>query len=214
MFWSKKDNKRVLPDLPPYRGPGFRLEQTDRRDVGGNDDFDDEVPQKHELPSFPDSLNEKGFSQAAIKDAVGNSYEDSNKAGGANMLSGSPVNKPFKTVEMEEWTPSIDKRDQGMLRPSLSEVGTGLKEPEIEDRREPIKGPRTNDLFVKLDKFYSARKALIEAQQKMEDIDQLLNKIRETKMREEQEINSWEKELLTVKSKMNDITVNLFEKVD
>ena len=37
---------------------------------------------------------------------------------------------------------------------------------------------------------------------------------REIKMREEQELSAWEREMMGVKSRLNDITVNLFEKVD
>ena len=76
MFWNKKEDKKSLPDLPPYRSPGIVIKQSGRANFmpTGEEQKDifneEEEIQKHGLPSFPDSLNERGFSQAAIKDAV------------------------------------------------------------------------------------------------------------------------------------------------
>ena len=206
MFWSKKENKRSLPDLPPLNGPMIALEADGRFDFG-------EVG-KHELPSFPDSTNSKGFSQAAIKDAVSDSEEDS-------IFPESSDNRA-RTVEMEEWTPSMAKSTQVREIPEFSSERSlssniGLGEPPSRNfgrMQEIQRGSKNNDIFVKLDKFYSARKALIDAQTKLENIDQLLRKIREVKMREEQELMGWEKDLMNIKARINDVSMGLFEKVD
>ncbi len=228
MLWSKKEEKRTLPDLPPLQRPGLGNKLLNREIVLPHEHEidEEEQPQKQEFPSFPDSLGEKGFSQAAIKDAVENdSNEENNFSGGVpegmsqQQMKYLPSNsdKSFKTVEMEEWTPSMgsgttDDEAQGFLPNSGVKLG---EPPAINFKRSEIqKIPKSVDIFVKLDKFYSARKALIEAQQKMIDIDELLKKIRETKMREEHELNTWEKELMNIKARMNDITVNLFEKIE
>jgi predicted nucleic acid-binding Zn-ribbon protein len=70
------------------------------------------------------------------------------------------------------------------------------------------------DVYVKIDKFHSARRALNSARDKLAEIDELMKKIRETKMREEQELSSWEKEIDTIKTKVEDVTKNIFEKVE
>ena len=67
---------------------------------------------------------------------------------------------------------------------------------------------------MKIDKFYSAKRALEAAASKIDDIDALLQKIRETKMREEQELTSWEKEITTIKARIKDVTDTIFEKVE
>jgi hypothetical protein len=205
MFWDKKE-KKSLPDLPPPRAPSLATFPRD-------DEYDIAEDERHELPSFPDSMNDKGFSQAAIKDAVQNERRDdfSNAGGG-------------RTMEMQEWSPS--KSVEG-VQPSQSPVLPVHQADEMEGFHSSIAGPpnleatglnvqprKNKDIFVKLDKFYSARKSLADAQSKLDDIDELLRRIRETKAREEQELHGWEKELLTIKSRMNDVTVNLFEKVD
>ncbi len=73
---------------------------------------------------------------------------------------------------------------------------------------------KTEDVYVKIDKFHSARKALNGAREKLKEVDELMRKIRETKMREEQELSSWESEIEAIKSKVEDVTKNIFEKVE
>lgn len=73
---------------------------------------------------------------------------------------------------------------------------------------------KTEDVYVKIERFHSARKALNNARNKLAEIDELMKKIRETKMREEQELSSWEEEIESVKEKVEEVTNNIFEKVE
>ena len=47
---------------------------------------------------------------------------------------------------------------------------------------------KTEDVYVKIDRFHSARKALNGAREKLKDIEEIMKKLRETRMREEQEL--------------------------
>ncbi|MEM4271639.1 MAG: hypothetical protein QXD13_00930 [Candidatus Pacearchaeota archaeon] len=100
--------------------------------------------------------------------------------------------KPQKIRELDELSPVPAERKVAELKPEK----------------------KTEDIFVKIDKFHSARKSLMIARAKIHEIEQLLSKIRETRMREEQELASWEKEIDLIKSKVEDVTKNIFEKVD
>ncbi len=201
MFWNKKgDDKSRLPDLPPLNFPSAEI-KSDNDILGEEQEFNEE---RHKLPSFPDSLSDRGFSQAVIKDAVGESGESGMQSVEINENATREIpsgyDNKFKTIDMQEWAPSrMPVREEPR------------QEPDFVGQRETRKNA---DIFVKLDKFYSARKALFDAQQKMHDIDELLRRIRETKMREEQELAAWEKELENVKGKLNTLNVNLFEKID
>jgi len=73
---------------------------------------------------------------------------------------------------------------------------------------------KLEDVYVKIDKFHSARKALTQARSKLEEMDVLLKKIREVRMREEQELSSWEKEVDLVKAKVEEVTENIFDKIE
>jgi hypothetical protein len=104
------------------------------------------------------------------------------------------------TVEMEEWQPSVPP----------------MKKP-IEPISLPAPTPTVSkeaNVFVNISRFHSAKKALETTKDKLEDIDKLLKRIREIKMREEQELSSWEKELTTIRARITEVTENIFEKMD
>jgi hypothetical protein len=239
MFWNKKGDKKSLPDLPPVRRPS--LIEGNRLNLGGlpgqeqmhdsqhesQQERIDEPPfemERHDLPSFPDSMHEKGFSQSAIKDAVGDTHMRGlpvlPDVSSRNEVVGQHIEKP---VDLEEWQPSqpiggqiheIGQSEGIRLPETMRSGGNQWNENKQMDFMKVGGHKKNEDVFVKLDKFYSARKALIDAQQKVKDVDELLKKIRETKMREEQELAAWERDLMLIKTRMNDVTVNLFEKVD
>ncbi len=182
MFWSKKEEKKTLPDLPPLKTPLLQTGFTIPSDIPEQEDEADTM-EKHGLPSFPDSPIRRSFSQAVIKDAVTNDMEETHSASSE---------KTFKTVE----------------------VGTEtFLPPPISTKKQLMNEPRAGEVFVKIDKFNTARKSLLTAQQKINDIDTLLKKIRETRMREEQELSAWEKEIASVKAKIREVSQTIFEKL-
>jgi hypothetical protein len=70
------------------------------------------------------------------------------------------------------------------------------------------------DVFVKIDKFHSAKKAMSSVKERLAEIENLLKKLRETTTKEEVQLISWEKELDIVKSKVREVSENIFEKVE
>ena len=206
MFWDKKDKKeeRGLPDLPthPQAAPSMR-------------DFqhipEEEHEEIHSLPSFPDSPMKKGFSQTAIKDAVETEDikedysalpdlpelpEEEEEEEHERQMPQPP--KKSRIVEMEEWKPSNEFKplpvDKGMPKSQLV--------------RNPLS---KKPIFVKLDKFQTARVSLETVKEKLNDMDELLKMIREVKAKEDEEIGAWEKEIEQVKSRVETIRKDIFE---
>ncbi|HLC53163.1 MAG TPA: hypothetical protein VJK03_01345 [Candidatus Nanoarchaeia archaeon] len=190
MFWNKKEEKG-LPDLPPSKSAPVAASPPIENE-------DEEESERHGLPSFPDSPMQKGFSQAAIKDAI------TNDAVGEEIISAPPKESSFKAVEMEEWSAQQEIPSLAMQTPLQPKKEMDMPQPR------PVK----SDVFVKIDKFYSARKALEAAGIKLDEIDELLRKIRETKLREEQELSSWEKDMAIIKARLKDVTSTIFEKTE
>ncbi len=193
MFWNKKEDKNKLPDLPPINQPIIPppLEEI-------------EIKEKNTLPSFPDSPHQTGFSQAAIKDAVSSEEEP--------ISTIMEKNEKFKTIEMEEWTPpetALVEQEREKINPQKMKIFP----PSIPSQTASQASP-SQDIFVKIEKFRSVRKALYETREKLEEIDLLLQRIRETKMREEQELSAWEKEISSAKAQIQEITSTIFEKVE
>lgn len=209
-MFSDKKKEEGLPDLPPVKSAFGSPVDSDQ--MGGDD---------HSLPSFPDSPTHNGFSQAAIKDAVGSGEE----------IPGSSDDSDVKVVEMEEWSPSIPEappisHQQGIgaslgAPPGFEgtrQIAPQVQLPDISQRIMPppvpvMNAPKGVDVFVKIDKFHSAKKTLTEVKGKLNEIDDLIKKIRETKMREEQEIVSWERDLTFAKTRIQEISDNIFDKV-
>lgn len=204
MFSSNQGRRGGLPDLPPVRS-----------NLAGRQADDDNA---NSLPAFPDSPSHNDFAQAAIKDAVG----------GAGGIGNPPEGiKDVKIVEMEEWNPgSIETPDDFMESKALSEPEPE-SEPEVEAKpiapppppkqrvEAPMRGGVGNkDVFVKIEQFHMAKKSLFDLKDKLDEIDELINKIRETKLREEQEITAWERDIAHAKLRIKEVSENIFEKVE
>ena len=154
-------------------------------------------------------MDDGSFGEAGREQAVkiiGGGLGDSNYPvgycyGPAKSESEEPMEFPntpsrIQTYELEEWKPRTAPPTAKMSFPTQT-----IKE-------------KNSDIFVKIDKFHSARRSLADIEDKLEEISGLLSKIREMKMREEQELSSWEKDLVALKTKMEEVNSSIFEKVD
>ena len=214
---TDKGDKSRLPDLPAPKysmGGAVISPPIGRRDI-------------ESLPSFPDSPNDNSFSQAAIKDAINDSNDESSNEN--------------EHDEMEEWKPSkfnADSITSHKLKNTFEEgENEAIEEQDIEEEsnedeqneeiekeipeeeynkieRNAASKSKNDDIFVKIDKFHSARRTLHDIREKLEEINGLLKKVRETRLREEQELAAWEKELISAKNRIQNVTENIFEKVD
>jgi len=223
MFWDKKDNAKGLPDLPPMKYSPPIQEKGAEIEHNNEDTEDAEDNEKHGLPSFPDSPMQRGFSQSAIKDAITHESSEDNYVGQPLPT----TNNSIKTVEVDEWSPQQQIPSPPIMR-SASEMPAQIKQgfssaTEMQKFQMPNQSQvstrsahasKNSDIFVKIDKFYSAKKALEATNHKLDEIDAVLHKIRETKMREEQELTTWEKDLATIKTRIKEVTETIFEKIE
>ena len=69
----------------------------------------------------------------------------------------------------------------------------------------------TQPIFVKIEKYKAAIKALNEIKQRLEEAEDTLTKISVIKVRESDEIARWESEIQNMKDKLIAIDKNLFE---
>ncbi|MBS3065532.1 hypothetical protein J4229_00580 [Candidatus Pacearchaeota archaeon] len=137
-----------------------------------------------------------------------------------------PPLRPFSSFELPKKEEILENNsdlseDNQDFKEELPELPSKFKLPKIEDLKLPAEKTssemahaRTEDVYVKIDRFHSARKALNSAREKLKEIEESMKKIRETRMREEQELSSWENEIQSIKTKVEDVTKNIFEKVE
>ena len=69
-------------------------------------------------------------------------------------------------------------------------------------------------IYIRLDKFESTVAAFEEIRKKVNEIESLLAKIKETKRKEEAELEEWEQEIQTVKARIEAIDKSIFNKLD
>jgi len=206
MFWNKKNkgDKDRLPDLPAQ--PRAAPSMADYRPAPISPEFDNLKRDEGEiraLPSFPDSPTRKDFAQSAIKEAVdlpqkGLPELPRGKEVLPKLPTGPPLGKP-RTIEMEEWKP----------KQTIQPLPTMQTLPPMESTIKKSTGAK--QIFVKLEKFQSASNSLEIVKEKLDDIDELLRTIREVKMKEDQELSSWEKEIEAIKARINSVSSEIFE---
>jgi len=129
----------------------------------------------------------------------------------------SPAQKGFSQSVIKE---AVTNEETDELSEAPKESGKMYHAVELNEEPEEIKTPalpkplKNKDVYVKIDKFSSAKKALEAAQLKIDEMQELLKVIRETKMREEQELEYWEKETATAKAHIQQVTENIFSKTE
>ncbi|OIO81633.1 hypothetical protein AUJ84_00620 [Candidatus Pacearchaeota archaeon CG1_02_32_132] len=85
---------------------------------------------------------------------------------------------------------------------------------EFREQREIHESHEAGPIFVKLEKFKSAKNSIMKVQEKLKEMDELLKVIREIRTKEESELDFWEKETDALKSRLDLIARELFEKVE
>lgn len=140
------------------------------------------------LPSFPNSQIGESLSQTAIKSTI--------------EPPEIPYFKERRTFELpegeqEQMIPSMLPTQS--IMPPVSAIHTSKK-------IEPV--------YIRIDKFKSAINSFQEIQAKISEIDILLAKIREQKNKEDGELREWEREIETIKARIEAIDRNIFSKID
>tara|TARA_Y100000310_G_scaffold24080_1_gene23148 strand:+ start:903 stop:1409 length:507 start_codon:yes stop_codon:yes gene_type:complete len=69
-------------------------------------------------------------------------------------------------------------------------------------------------IYVRLDKFETTAQTFEEIKIKIQDIENLLKRTREIKQNEEQELIEWEREIQMIKTRIDLIDKNIFNKLD
>src|SRR3989344_6121540 len=140
MFWDTKKKESSLPDLPRSPAANTLPRFTNPLPTVEMHDELEEDDKVHELPSFPDSPMQRGFSQAAIKEAVTNE-EREEETSPPELRKAARLDEPeesnYKITEMEEWSPKP-----------------------IQAISSSPRGRESKPIFVRVDKFQVARNSL------------------------------------------------------
>ena len=88
----------------------------------------------------------------------------------------------------------------------------------IRDISEPLEAPirakARGPIYVKIEKFESALSDFEEIRKRLHESFELLEKVKSIRGREEEELETWEREVDNIKKKLLDIDRNLFNRTD
>lgn len=205
----KFPSSSTLPPLPPLK------EEQGKK----------ELP---ELPSFPSSSKNEVLNQQMVKSAVSDTTDQEEQ-------------KEPEMRELEPLTfPSAPTQDHDRFKPS-SQVQTENSSPipeapsiqassPILEMPKPQENPippipsqlpasektiqKQDDLiFVRIDKFQSAQKNFLEIKDKVSEIESVINKIKEVKIKEEEELRGWTEDIEKLKARLSEIDNDIFNRL-
>lgn len=130
------------------------------------------------------------------------------------------------------WFSSKKKEEQDILPalPSLQQVNPSLTQQQVafqpsEDSFHSAASPISREIghggssekndpfFVRIDKFNEAKRNLAEIEKKLREMENILVKVSETKQKEQQEIDSWKKDMKEIKNYLEEVNNSVFNKL-
>lgn len=160
-----------------------------------------------ELPSFPISPKNEDLNQEMVKSAV-DEKSISKKDGGqgipefpnASIMGGAIPPKPFSTPTASAF-PTPDIPSEPRVMDSLPSAPT-------------VKPAQANEpIFVRIDKFQASQENFNDIRQKISEIESVLQKIKEVKIREEEELKGWTEDVEKIKLKLGEIDSDIFSQI-
>ncbi|MBS3092725.1 hypothetical protein J4466_04895 [Candidatus Pacearchaeota archaeon] len=199
-FFSKnkniKENKiPELPKLPPLpnapRLPEIKKEP-------------EEEP-NFTLPSLPSSNIGQRINQDMIKGAVSGRNSEENEA--EMYLPSEHLQKPrvqeIPNFKRMQGSRTLEISDYPQIRPKNSDF----------QNFQESRTKKAEPLFIKLDKYESTLSTFNEIRLRVGEIESLLRNIKEIKSKEERELDDWEREIQTIKARLDQVDRELFKNI-
>jgi len=169
------------------------------------------------IPTLPDLPELKETSLINYqKPGIGGMSFDSSRNG--IILPAPKLNEQNKIKSVINKTEDMQKSNfmpnQSQIKEDLSKNSNlDLSNSQVtEFTKTEVKKPEP--IYIRLDKFETTNETLKEAKNKIRKIDDLLKKIKETKKKEETELEEWEKEIYIIKTKLDFIDKDVFNKLN
>jgi hypothetical protein len=146
---------------------------------------EENLKELHQLPTFPtNSLGEK-FSQDTIKNAIGGKEEEN------EFQENSIITDPLEIESPMQDSPIPVPRTNIYQKKTIS--------------IEPI--------FIRIDKFEESLKIFEGVKEKVKEIEDLLKKTKELKIKEDKELSLWEMEIQELKKQIENVDKDIFSKI-
>jgi len=205
---GKKENLSELPELPEM--PDLPLMNTQATQEKAVEKKVFQEPAKSaakpsirdELPALPAFSNSK-TSDKLNQDLIKSSFETDKKPYTQEL----EPSGHFRIEDSDSIREADSRRKEDLEKFNTSRMHEKLvRLPYKEDKAEPV--------FVRIDKFQNALKSFNEIKKQIAAIEDYLGEVKEIKAKEEQELEEWDKEIIEIKSKLDSIDREIFDKLE
>ncbi len=182
-----------------------------------------------ELPSFPKDKENDSLNQDMVKSAISDNIPEENEViEEPGELDFPPVSSPIlpgRASIMSIETPTVKEIKAPEHSPIPAPPVKYTPKPKLQHSEEPAvrfhsipKGgaamsDNTEPIFIRIDKFQLAKKNLEQIKEKVEEMEQVIGKIRAIKEKEEEDIKSWSDEVAKLKMSISQIDSNVFSQI-
>ncbi len=193
---------------------GLFSKKKPKEKISGKNFENSSLPKIPTLPNLPElkEISRINYQKPAIKEA---SFDSSRNG---IILPAPKVNEQNKIKSIINKTEDMQKSNfmpnQSQIKEDLSKDSNfNLSNSQVtEFTKTEIKKPEP--IYIRLDKFDTTNETLKEAKNKIRKIEDLLKKIKETRKKEETELEEWEKEIYIIKTKLDFIDKDVFNKLN
>lgn len=176
-----------------------------------------------ELPSFPTDSKTENINQEMVKSAVADAPSPGEEEVHVEIPKGMQVKEepagipPIPKTQISNPIPQVPRSreiDEEPL-PSLPPKENIL--PKVP--KAPTPTPKTvhhkegEPVFVRIDKFQSAQKNLELIKTKIQEMESILNEIKDVKAKEEEELKGWTEDIEQIKSRLTEVDTGIFDQI-
>jgi hypothetical protein len=198
-----KKEKEEIPSLP-------ELPETNELVLPSKDDLPDVPPglpeiETSNLPGLP-TIEVNEMPQQQIKNAISSPGELAIPNSQVPAISAPP--QAMQKSKFEITKSPQQMKNQSLPRTIEIEPGKPMRnfERPATQKAEPV--------YIRLDKFEVTVSVFEEIKNKITEIEESLIKTKEIKQKEEEELIEWEREIQMIKTKIDSIDKNIFNKLD
>lgn len=206
MVWFKKKK-----EVAKHSKEGIELPELPKMPELAKFPESPEFPVASKLPELPEPKS--GFEAPEFPEIK--SLPASPQTSPIFPVSSAPKIKPVKgekTLEIADWEESLSKKAPEMPLPPgslrLPKPKLTAKPPVPIAQPKPIK--KIEPFYIRLDKFKSAIKSFTEIKSRIFEIETLLKNIQEVNRKENAELSEWEREIETIKARIEALDQSIF----
>ena len=229
MAWFKKDES--VPEIPPaLKLPELPKNlQNQQNNVNSNQT---EERTAHLLPELSKTSLGENLNHEIVKSAVSDDESSGEKE--VNGVQELPRNFKFQQPRESSIPPAPEQapEQQQSESPGIPSIPAKPQEPRTlemhgqEHTYAPGQGiqappaphphakrPVNEPVFVRIDKFQESKKSFDDIRKKLKNIEQVLGKIKDIKLKEDQEVALWTEDLEKLKIRLDEIDTDIFNKI-